>query len=191
MSWLPPGHWPPMSSPMLLAPTYHPVNGGISHTASALSSPTIVSTSLSQNAVEVVVEQPLLGVAEVGGDGVLGEAALGHLGVGALEGRVDGGHRGVEGVGDLGGRPAQHVAQDQHRPLPGRQVLQRGHEGQPDGVALGDHHGGVGHRLEPGDLVVLLERVAGHLVGGAEPGRAAAGAGLPSRLVRQTLVAIR
>jgi len=49
-------------------------------------------------------------------------------------------------------------------------VLQGGDESEPDRVALGDHHGGVGHRLEPGDLVVLLERVAGHLVGGAEPG---------------------
>ena len=103
-------------------------------------------------------------------DGLLGEAAVGHLGVGALQRGVDRGDGGLERLGDLGGRPAQHVAQDEHRALAGRQVLEGGDEGEPDRVALGDHDGGVGHRLEPGDLVVLLERVAGHLVGRAEPG---------------------
>ena len=35
---------------------------------------------------------------------------------------------GVEQVGDLSRLPAQHLAQDQHGPLPGGQVLQRGDE---------------------------------------------------------------
>ncbi len=39
-----------MSSPMLAAPTYQPVNGGISQTASAVSRLTIWSMSLRQNA---------------------------------------------------------------------------------------------------------------------------------------------
>ena len=95
---------------------------------------------------------------------------LGELGVGALQRGVDRGDGGLERLGDLRGRPAQHVAQDQHRALPGRQVLQRGDEGEPDRVALGDHDRRVGHRLEPRDLGVELEGVAGHLVGRAEPG---------------------
>ncbi len=41
---------------------------------------------------------------------------------------------GVEQVGHLGGLPAQHLAQDQHGPLPGRQVLQGRDERQPNGV---------------------------------------------------------
>ena len=50
MSWTPPGHWTEISLPMFSAPTYQPVNGGISQTASCLSSPTIASMSLRQNA---------------------------------------------------------------------------------------------------------------------------------------------
>ena len=33
------------------------------------------------------------------------------------------------------GTPAQHVAQDQHRPLAGREVLQGGDEREPHGLA--------------------------------------------------------
>ena len=35
-------------------------------------------------------------------------------------------------LGDLRRPPSQHVAQDEHRALPGGQVLQRGDQGQPD-----------------------------------------------------------
>ena len=92
------------------------------------------------------------------------------LGVRPLQRGVHRGRGGLERLGGLLGRPAQDVAQDQHRPLPGRQVLERGDEGQPDRVALGDHDRRVGHRLEPRHLVVELERVAGLAVGGAETG---------------------
>ena len=37
----------------------------------------------------------------------------------------------AEQIGDLRGLPAQHVAQDQHGALPGRQVLQGGDQGDP------------------------------------------------------------
>ena len=167
---MPPGHWVSISRPMFSLPRYQLVNGGISHVASALSSRTIASMSLRQNASTYWSSSTRCPSSRSVVDGVLGQAAVGHLGVGALERGVDRGDGGVERLGDLGGRPAQHVAQDQHGALPGRQVLEGGDEGEPDRVALGDHDGGVGHRLEPGDLVVSLERVAGHLVGGAEPG---------------------
>ena len=77
---------------------------------------------------------------------------------------------GVERGRGLGGGPAQHVAEDEYGALPRRQVLERGDERQPDRVALGDLDRGVGDRLQPRDLGVLLERVAGDGVGGAEPG---------------------
>ena len=47
---------------------------------------------------------------------------------GPLQRAVHRRHAGVEQLGDLGGRPPQHLAQDQHRALPGGQVLQRGDE---------------------------------------------------------------
>ena len=74
---------------------------------------------------------------------------------GPLQGAVDRGDRGVEQLGDLGRLPAQHLAQDQHRPLPRRQVLQRGDEREPDRlaglgqlgrVAAGRQHAAVGDR---------------------------------------------
>ena len=63
--------------------------------------------------------------------------AGGQGGPGPLEGAVDRGDAGVEQLGDLGRLPAQHLAQDEHRPLPGRQVLEGGDEGQPDRLAGG------------------------------------------------------
>ena len=83
---------------------------------------------------------------------------LGQRGPGPLERAVDRGDRGVEQLGDLVRLPAQHLAQDQHRALPRRQVLQRGDERQPDRLP-GDRDLGrvagrraapaVGHRLDP------------------------------------------
>ncbi len=125
---------------------------------------------LAPERVDVLVEQHLLRRRQVVVDGVGLRVLVGHHGVRALEGGVDGGSGGVERLGGLGGRPAQDVAQDQHGALARRQVLQRGDEREPDGVLLGDDHGGVRHRLQPRDLVVELERVTGHLVHGAEPG---------------------
>ena len=69
--------------------------------------------------------------------------------------------RGVQQPRDLLRRPAQHLAQQQHRSLPGRQVLQRGDEREADRLAL---HGqfrrvatrrqdtAVGDRQDPGAL---------------------------------------
>ncbi len=63
----------------------------------------------------------------------------GQRGAGPLQRAVDRGGRGVEQLGDLGGLPAQHLAQDQRTALAGGQVLQRGDEGEADRLA--------GHRL--------------------------------------------
>ena len=76
----------------------------------------------------------------------------------ALERAVDRGDARVEQLGHLGGLPAQHLAQDQHGALAGRQVLQRGDERQADRVsrggqfgrvAVGRQHPGVGHGQDP------------------------------------------
>jgi hypothetical protein len=76
----------------------------------------------------------------------------------ALERAVDRGDAGVEQLGHLGGLPAEHLAQDQHRALPRRQVLERGYERQADrvarggelgGVAVTRQHPGVGHGEDP------------------------------------------
>jgi hypothetical protein len=53
--------------------------------------------------------------------------------------------------GDLGGRPVEHVAQDQRRALPGWQELDRGEVGQRDGLAR--HRPGLGAGLITGQLV--------------------------------------
>ena len=47
---------------------------------------------------------------------------------------VDRGHARVEELGDLGRLPAQHVAEDQDGTLAGGEVLERGDEGETDGV---------------------------------------------------------
>src|SRR5262249_8307590 len=47
-----------------------------------------------------------------------------------LEGTIDAGRRRVEESGDFAGRPAEDVAQDQHRPLAGRQQLDYGEKGE-------------------------------------------------------------
>ena len=73
---------------------------------------------LAPERLDVLVEQHPLRRRELVGDGVGLGVLVGHHGVGPLERGVDGGGGGVEGLGGLGGRPAQHVAQDQHRALP-------------------------------------------------------------------------
>ena len=58
----------------------------------------------------------------------------------------------VQHLRHLGGAVAEHVAQHQHRPLPGRHPLQAGDEGEPDrllGLVAGVGAGGaVGQALE-------------------------------------------
>ena len=115
---------------------------------------------------------PLAGVHEplqhrplpLGGLGVrrplrpLGRQVLAQGGPGPLQRAVRRGHAHLEQLGGLAGRPAQHVAQDQHRPLPWRQVLHGDQERQLD--RLPGHHHGCPARRRSG-------RAAG-------PGRAAA-----------------
>ncbi len=98
----------------------------------------------------------------VQGRGRAGRGGVGgERGPGPLERAVHRGDGDAEQFGDLVGPPAEHLAQDQHRPLPGRQPLQRGDEGEPHRFALRGHLGRVGRlgqhpavrrRAEPGDL---------------------------------------
>ena len=62
---------------------------------------------------------------------------------GALQPAFHRHRRGAEHHRDLGGGERQHVAQDQDRPLPGRQVLQAGDERQPQSLARRDDGGGI------------------------------------------------
>ena len=82
---------------------------------------------------------------------------------GPLQGAVGRGDAAVEQRRGLPGGPAEHVAQDQHRPLPGRQALDRGEEGQFDGLPghrrglrlrLGLLVQAVRERLQPGEAGV-------------------------------------
>jgi hypothetical protein len=72
---------------------------------------------------DVPIEQGLLCGVELTGRRVVG-CAGGERGPGPLQRAVDGGHTGAEQLRHLGGRPPEHLPQDQHRPLPGREVLE-------------------------------------------------------------------
>jgi len=76
----------------------------------------------------------------VGGlvDVVLGDSRIPQRGPGALQGAVHRHGRDLEQVGDLRRVPAEHVAQDEHGPLPGGQVLQGRDQREPR--ALPGHH---------------------------------------------------
>ena len=69
--------------------------------------------------------------------------ARGHGGACPLQRAVGGGDRGVQEFRDLVRFPSQHVTQDQHGPLPGRQVLECGHERQSYGLPRDGHLGWV------------------------------------------------
>ena len=66
---------------------------------------------------------------------LLGQPLVERL-AGALQRAVDRGDRRVERLGDLACREAEHVAQDQHRALARRELLERGDERQLDALAL-------------------------------------------------------
>ena len=106
-----------------------------------------------------------------------------------------------EQLGDLARLPGQHLAQDQHRPLPGRQVLQRGDERQPDRLP-GDRRPRPGRRRRqrPGRRApararwspAARRRAAARPSSGRAPGPSGGpGAALPFSMSRQTLVAMR
>ena len=92
---------------------------------------------------------------------LLGRKGPGELGAGPPQPAVDGGRGGPQQPGDLGRGPPQHVPQDQHGPLPGRQVLLRRDQRQPD-PGPRRHRAGriltrpgqqrVRHRLQPRHL---------------------------------------
>jgi hypothetical protein len=92
---------------------------------------------------------------------ILGGQRPGQLGPGPPQPAVDRGRRGSQQFGHLGRGPAQSVPQDQHRPLPGRQVLLRRDQRQPDPGPRRDGTGRigpvsgqqrVGYRLQPRHL---------------------------------------
>ncbi len=78
---------------------------------------------------------------------------------GPLQRAVHGRDARLEQLGHLVGVPAQHLAQDEHRSLPRREVLERGDEREADRlaggrqlgrIAVARHHTRVGDRLDPG-----------------------------------------
>ena len=73
---------------------------------------------------------------------------LPELSPGPLQRAVDRGHADTEQCGGLGGPPAEDIAQDQHRALPGRQLLQGGDQGEPQARPGRRDGGGIG-RLRP------------------------------------------
>jgi hypothetical protein len=114
------------------------------------------------------------------GDLILGRQRPCKLGPGPPQHAVHRGGRGAQQVRDLRGRPVQHVPQDQHRPLPRGQVLQRRDQGQPDARPRGGHRGRVivlggqqrvGQRLQPRHLRRRGQRGRGIPGRPAQPGR--------------------
>ncbi len=72
------------------------------------------------------------------------EARLIEGGPGPLQGAIHGRNAGVEGLGNLARREAEHIAQDQSRALLGGEKLQRGDEGQAHAGALHGNGFGIG-----------------------------------------------
>ena len=164
------------------APWYHPMNGGISQTASFVKISTIAATSLASNAATNRSSSSRLsdssGSATSSTDTVAScnwaRARCSALFTDAVV---------MSSISaDLGGRPLQHVAQDQHGPLPRRQELHRGDHGEPDALPAGHHRGRVAgdqrvrHRLEPRHLA-LLDRARRRRPSSVRRGRSAAVAG--------------
>ena len=80
----------------------------------------------------------------------------------------DRGDGGVQALGHFGGGPAEHIGQQQRRPLARRQVLQRRDEREPDALAQCRALGRIGvlrqgarirDRLEPVRARAIVERV--------------------------------
>lgn len=117
---------------MSTAPWIHMAYGGIDCTASSRKSVTSGHV-VAFESVDVASQEGLpLGVDDLGPGFVVVE---GHeRGPRSLQRAVDGRDARPEELRDLGRLPAQHLAQDQHRPLAGRQVLQSRHERQAYGL---------------------------------------------------------
>src|SRR5579875_2749638 len=80
--------------------------------------------------LEVAAQQLLVGLCRLGGLRVGPDPPQGAAR--STKGAVDGVLAGLEQLGDFLCPEAQHVAEDEHRPLPGQQVLEGDDEGQPD-----------------------------------------------------------
>ena len=155
---------------------------------------------VAEEGVLVAVEQgPVLGV-EGGHVGGGHDVVAAQRGPGPLQRAVDRRHRGVEQLGDLRGLEAQDLAQHEHRPLAGREVLEGGDERQPHGLAHRGLLGGVGRRRAPpgrrAPAAPTPTRAAGCRCPGRSgwpgPGRSGRARRLrPSRWSKQTLVAMR
>jgi hypothetical protein len=95
------------------------------------------------------------------GKRIFGGERTRELGAGPPQAAVHRRGRRAQQLRHLRGRPLQHVPQDQHRALPGTQVLQRRDQGQPDPrprhghggrILLLSGHQRVGKRLQPRHL---------------------------------------
>ena len=75
------------------------------------------------------------------------QVVVGERRAGPLQRAVDRHHGGVEQLRDLVGLPLQDLAQDEHRALPRREVLQRGDERQSHRLALHRFLGRIAGRL--------------------------------------------
>ena len=117
MSWAPPGHWWSMSAAMFsragvpAGERRHLPDGVVGQHRDEC------AHVLVPERLHVAVEHRL----ELGGqvvlDGALGQLLLGELRVRPLERAVHRGHRGLQCGRGLLGRPAEHVAEDQHGSL--------------------------------------------------------------------------
>ena len=122
--------------------------------------------------VDVPTEQGLLLVVH-GQEGVrFGRLDLRQRRSCPLQCAVDRGHRGLQQIGDLLGLPAEHLAQNQDRPLSGRKTLQGSDQGETHRFPRYRHlrrisargkDDAVRDRLDPGDLG---QRGRQHCVGG-------------------------
>ena len=114
-------------------------SGGIANVASSASIATTVVDVAPLPRVHVALHdlaQPLVAERAQGGLlALLGKPLVDRL-AGALQGAVHRGDGRLERLGDLAGREAEHLAQDQHGALVGRQVLERRDERQLDALAL-------------------------------------------------------
>src|SRR5262249_29289863 len=121
--------WDRRNSPICRRPVNQVGNGGISNTASSRRSSVKPVMSAFSNAVAY----RLSSARSPGSAGWRGPRSVVGPRCGWGPGRpaVGGGGGGAQQLGDLRRPPPEYVAQDQHRALPGRQVLQGGDQGQP------------------------------------------------------------
>ncbi len=168
-------------------PRNHTGSGGIASDASSVSIATTASTShRSQASTYALDDRAQRRVAERPQRRLLAavETALGERSVRPLERAVDRRGRRLERRRHLGAGQAEHVAQDQHRALAHRQLLERGDERELDALALLvaglgrrepilEAHLAVGVRIDPHRLD---ERPAGTVVRVAGGRRSRSGA---------------